>query len=219
MRWWSAAVWLSLAAGCAPLRPLASIVVEPAATPAPPDAVASAVALDDRGCPGSDEVAAAAAIRTPDAQVRALLIEGCRQSPTLRRLARDIGVTDGVVYVTLGACPIRALRGCLLHTIQDTGNARYLWIRLQNVGVDPADMVAVLAHELQHALEVLERPDVRSPRDLIDSYRSHDSRAFSDSALGSPYRMYETSAAIDAGRAVLAELADAARAGSADPPE
>ncbi|MDP2320150.1 MAG: hypothetical protein Q8O42_12535 [Acidobacteriota bacterium] len=145
----------------------------------------------------------------------ALLIDGCRRSPTLQRLAGAIGPTDGMVYITIGACPLRTLRGCLLHAIADTGNARYLWIRL-SANNDSLELVSTLAHELQHALEVLARATVRSQRDLLDFYQSHESRAYGATTSAGPYRTFETSAAIAAAAAVRAELATTPRAMTAD---
>lgn len=135
----------------------------------------------------------------------ALLIDGCRRSPTLQRLADAIGRTDGVVYITIGACPIRTLRGCLMHLVEDTGNARYLWIRL-SANHDSLELVSTLAHELQHALEVLARTTVRSRHDLLDFYRSFESHAYGATATAGPYRTYETSAAINVAAVVRAEL-------------
>lgn len=151
----------------------------------------------------------ASAVRSNDEQVQALLIDGCRLSPTLRRLADAIGRTDGVVYLTTGACQPRALRACLLHTIVDTGNARYLWIRL-GANADRKELVVSIAHELQHAVEVLSHADIRSRRALLDLYRFGDSQAHGSMTLVGPFRSYETTAAIDAGDAVRSELAERA---------
>jgi len=144
-----------------------------------------------------------------------LLIDGCRRSPTLQRLADAIGRTDGVVYITIGKCPLRTLRGCLLHAIADTGNARYLWIRL-SANKDSLVMVGTLAHELQHALEVLARTTVRSQRDLLDFYKSFESRAYGAATAVGPYRTYETDAALAVAAVVRAELAAAPGALTAD---
>jgi hypothetical protein len=154
----------------------------------------------------------ASAVRSSDAQVQSLLIDGCRLSPTLRRLADAIGRTDGVVYLTTGACQPRALRACLLHTIVDTGNARYLWIRL-GANADKKELVVSIAHELQHAVEVLSHANVRSKRALLDLYRFGESQASGSTILAGPFRSYETTAAIDVADAVRSELSN--RSGAA----
>jgi hypothetical protein len=168
-----------------------------------------------RGCPLSDEAATASAIRSPDASVRLLLIEGCRNSPTLRRLAEAIGRTDGIVYVATGRCRLPTLRGCLLHTIEDTGQARYLWIRV-GANADSRELVATMAHEMQHALEVLTREGVRSERDFLDLYQSLGSSASGGPIVTGPYRAFETRAALEIGAAVWAELAASRADVSAD---
>ena len=183
-----------LATGCATVQQPAQGLA------APPGTV-----LGHRGCPRSTEQRNQSAIRTNDALLRSLLIEGCRLSPTLRALADAIGRTDGIVYITPGACPIRTLRACLLHKVQDTGDARYLWIRL-GANADSTALVSSMAHELQHALEVLEQPKLRSQRDVLDFYQTVGSPAYGG---GSLYRTYETNAAIDVTEKVRAELTKA----------
>lgn len=212
---WSPWVWLLLSLCCEPVVSLASAAAERAGPAGVRDFLLPRAGPVGRGCPASAEEAAASAIRSPNTPVMDLLIDGCRRSPTLQRLADAIGRTDGVVYITIGACPIRTLRGCLLHLIEDTGNARYMWIRL-SANDDSLELVSTLAHELQHALEVLARTTVRSPRDVLDFYRSFDSHGYGATTAAGPYRTYETSAAIDVGAVVRAELAAAPGALTAD---
>ena len=169
--------------------------------------LAPALVPNNRGCPQFGDQMMASAVRSSDAQLQSLLIEGCRLSPTLRRLSDAIGRTDGVVYLTTGPCRPRTFRACLLHTIVDTGNARYLWIRL-GANADSRELVVSMAHELQHAVEVLSHNDVRSKRDLLDWYRFGESQAFGTTSLANPFRSYETTAAIDVADAVRSELAD-----------
>lgn len=169
----------------------------------------------ERGCPSSAVWGQGPAIRSPDARLRALLLGGCRMSPTLRQLAGAIGRTDGIVYLAIGPCPLRALRGCLLHSVHDTGNARYMWIRL-SANTDERELIATIAHELQHALEVLIRADLRSQHDLLDFYRSMASRAYSATTLGSPFRTYETDEAITIAAAVRQEVAGFSEAAYTD---
>ena len=55
----------------------------------------------NRGCPPSADQSTTAAVRSFDAHVQSLLIEGCRQSPTLRRLASERDVLD--LYRSVGS--------------------------------------------------------------------------------------------------------------------
>src|SRR4029453_6873236 len=169
---------------------------------------ATAPVPNNRGCPKFGDQMVKSAVRSSDAQVQSLLIEGCRLSPTLRRLADAIGRTDGVVYLTTGLCQLRTVRACLLHTIVDTGNARYLWIRFAD-NADRKERVVNIAQELQHAVEVLSHPNVRSKRALLDLYRFGESQADGRTTIAGPFRSYETTAAIDVSGAVRSELAAA----------
>lgn len=199
-------IGVPLAMGCATAQRPAPGAVERARPAAGRQISAPAPAPNKRGCPQFSDQIVASAVRSSDAQVQSLLIEGCRLSPTLRRLADAIGRTDGVVYLTTGACQLRTLRGCLLHTIVDTGNARYLWIRV-GANADRSELIVTIGHELQHALEVLSHTNVRSKRALLEWYRFGESQAYGSTTLANPFRSYETTAAIDAGDAVRSELA------------
>ncbi|MDP3720531.1 MAG: hypothetical protein Q8T13_22440 [Acidobacteriota bacterium] len=90
-----------------------------------------------------------------------------------------------------------------------------MWIRL-SANTDSVILVSTLAHELQHALEVLGRATVRSQRDLLEFYQSHESQAFSSTTSAGPFRTYETSAAIAVAAVVRAELGAASRGVAAD---
>ncbi len=212
MRSWPLLICLLLAAACTPLQRLGR---EAARVAAPLQALVPAGQVLARGCPPAGGSRSLSAIRSLDAEVRSLLLDGCRQSPSLQRLADAIGHTDGVVYVSIGPCPLRGLRGCLLHTIKDTGNARYLWIRF-SANNDSREMISTMAHELQHALEVLAHAAIRSQGGLLEYYRSLDSNVYTSTILASPYRAYETNAAIRMGDAVRGELTALSGAETAD---
>jgi hypothetical protein len=146
------------------------------------------------------------AIRPLDPSVEALLAEGYQRSATLLRLADDLARTDGIVYIQSGRCPIPGLRACLLHSIKATGSVRYVWIRIRPEG-DPDTLMASIAHELQHALEVLRQPWIRNRWDVLTFYRSGIPGAFGTTPQGSPVASFETGAAVDVTVKVRAELA------------
>jgi hypothetical protein len=151
-------------------------------------------------------------IRSLDPSVKALLADGYRRSPTLQKLASDVARTDGIVYFQAEHCPVRTLRACLLHTILDAGDFRYLWIRIKPD--EPSDeMVASVAHELQHAFEVLSQKWIRNHWDMLTFYRSTQSGGFGSTPLGSVFTSYETTAAIEVTGKVRSEMAAAADGG------
>lgn len=144
-------------------------------------------------------------VRSASAGVSMLLMEGYQRSPTLKQLIDAIGRTNGIVYIQTGRCPIHELKGCLLHVIHGTRDVRYLWIRIRP-SAEPMDLLSGVAHELQHAFEVLQDPSIRTPRDLLQFYRSPQAHAYDSSPPGSPFQSYETGAAIAAAATVRSEL-------------
>lgn len=152
-------------------------------------------------------------VRSTDALISDLVAEGYAQSAAFRRLVETIAESDGIVYVVPGECPMRGMRGCLLHTLHNASSARYLWILIESAG-PPAEVIATLAHELQHAVEVLQAPSVRSGRGMRRFYSSRESGS-GGFQRGGNSRAYETAAAIRIAATVRSELA-AARERAAD---
>lgn len=125
--------------------------------------------------------------------------EGCGGSATFRGLVRRIEELQGFVYVTSTVKLPAATEGLLLHRIQLTPDgSRCLWIVVKR---DRRSVyrVGVLGHELQHALEVLENPDIRSSDDIERLFRRQ--RPANDG------QTYETDAALGVGDRVVSELA------------
>ena len=149
------------------------------------------------------EVAASTAfgVRSSDASIVRLLREGNERSATFRALVEALGRSHGIVYVEFGHCAFGHLNGCLLPYVLPSGRVRYL-----RVVVTPAMLTGnhnvllpLIAHELRHALEVLDHPEVVDVDTLEALYRR----------IGIPIarlNSYETSAARSAGDAVLSEL-------------
>jgi hypothetical protein len=98
-----------------------------------------------------------------------LMAKGLAKSPTFRRLVSRLEHSDVVVYVRLGwDLPVRI--GGRLHFLAVHGESRYLVVDL-NRALARSALVALLGHELQHAVEVAEAPDVTSSADLRVLYR------------------------------------------------
>jgi hypothetical protein len=154
----------------------------------------------------------ASRIRTLEPDLQALLADGYRRSPTLQRLAGDLARTDGIVYIRSGRCPVPSLRACLLHSIHQAGHVRYLWIRISPGKDNEAELLATLAHELQHALEVLGQPWIRTQWDVVTFYQSVESGGYRSTPNGGPLASYETRAALDISGRVRAELTSAEEA-------
>ena len=153
----------------------------------------------------------------PDARVRGvttriavILTEAAAQSATFRGLVDRIGTTDGIVYVAEGACGQERLRACLLLTLTIAGSNRLLRILVDPRNSD-RDLMGSIGHELQHAVEVLSDPSVRSDAAILLLYRERCQ------LCGGPCHRcggrFETDAAVLAGDTVRRELKKSAAAG------
>ena len=131
-------------------------------------------------------------VRSDSAAVMALLQSGTRDSATFKQLVIAIEGTDGVVYVRPGKCPGYRIKGCLLHMMSATPQFRYLWIALDLAG-PPIDLMATIAHELRHALEILSDGSIRTGRGIFSFYHPDGNPAT---------RTVETAAALATGASV-----------------
>ena len=162
-----------------------------------------------------DAAAASAAAPLTDAQVRAvmsaptrhvraidetmssMLAEGMRRSGTFAHLVLALDQSDVIVYIESERRMPPAIAGRLLLA---AGPAGHRYLRIQVTGYPRSDeVIALVGHELQHALEVAESPQVRDKASLIALYER----------IGHPgigAHQYDTVAAQAAGRQVKAEL-------------
>jgi len=107
-------------------------------------------------------------VRATDPLVRAWIRNGGAESPTLNRLLAQLTASDVIVHLVL----LDRIGGGVdgqLSFVTATPLARYLRIELTRLG-GRADMIALIAHELQHAVEVARSPRVRDPQSLATLY-------------------------------------------------
>ncbi len=95
-------------------------------------------------------------VRSMDEALRLAIRDGHDRSPTFRALVDRIVAHKGMVLVHWAPGLTAGLDACLLHEIVVTSNGgRVLWVLVKHN--EPSDrLVALLAHELQHVLEVLD---------------------------------------------------------------
>jgi hypothetical protein len=164
--------------------------------------VVSAVMACTAAPPASASTPDAPRVRSTDAALLALLHEGAERSATFRGLVDAISQSNGIVYVEFGYCAFGHLNGCLLPFMVSSHGDRYLRVLVipdKNRRTHD-QLLALIAHEMRHALEVLEHAEVVDVAALEAMYRT-----VGTPMAGQP-RGYETSAARAAGDAVLAEL-------------
>lgn len=138
-------------------------------------------------------------VRPQDARITALLQEGMRRSSSLRALVDRIEASNVYVYVKLDHLMNSHLAGRLAWMGQ-AHEFRYLRAMIDfNLSAD--QVIATLAHELQHAVEVVDDRSVVDERSLVALYRR----------IGEPSRLelnsgWETDAARAMGNQVRREL-------------
>jgi hypothetical protein len=100
-----------------------------------------------------------------------LIASGYARSETLRRLALDLESSGWTVFVIARPCPVKEATGCLLHTVGSFEGRPYLRVMVRVRERHPDVVLATVAHELQHALEVAASGAVHDTTSLIALFR------------------------------------------------
>ena len=93
-------------------------------------------------------------VRSGEASIRVLLRNGYERSATFRMLVDDIDSRPGVVYVASTIRLSRHMDGALLHKLGGSPDVPILRVLIRT-GIAGDYAIGILAHELQHVLEVL----------------------------------------------------------------
>ena len=128
-----------------------------------------------------------------------LMNESVERSAIVEGMIAKIEETDVVVYLT-DSMPA-AVSGPLsyLTYLSNVDATRYLLIRIDRWRTSPVERIALLGHELQHALEVAGAPEVRDARGMAKLYRRIGWESRQDK--------FETDAAQTVGNKVRSEVA------------
>jgi hypothetical protein len=148
------------------------------------------------------------AVRVVDQQLRLLVLTGHQKSATFRQLVEEIRGSRWVVFIQAGRCPEKAVAACLLHFAGVYEGAPYMRILVAHRGRHPDNVIATIAHELQHAAEVIREPAVVDSLTMRELFR----RIGTVSVRSSAGITYETSDALAVGEQVLRELTQSASA-------
>ena len=142
-------------------------------------------------------------VANPNARVRAmqprvekLIRTGMERSPSFRRLVHRLEHSDVIVYID-ARYDLRVGVGASMRFLATSASDRFVRIQLDarhNSNV----LVALLGHELQHAVEVADNAAIRSADDLRVFYRDTGLRTGPDS--------FDSEAAREMGYLVRAEL-------------
>ena len=110
------------------------------------------------------------AIRTDDPQLRLAIESGIARSATFKALVTALDSSDVVVYVEPKVRMPIGLQAYLAHQMALVGKYRVLRI-VVSVDLHGDTLLSILAHELQHALEVADAPTVRTDHALSVMFR------------------------------------------------
>jgi len=136
-------------------------------------------------------------VRGTDARVKQYLSEGLERSATFARLLSTLNESDVIVYIERVMTLPRDTMGRL--TLVPVANGpRYLRIQIRS-DLSAMESIALIGHEMRHALEVAEAPRVRDNGALIELYQRIGHSSGGD-------HVYDTDAAQNAGRQIRREL-------------
>lgn len=139
-------------------------------------------------------------LRPQDSRIKDALREGVARSATFKSLVDRLEGGDVIVYISVNPLIKTNLSG-MLTWMTSAGGFRYVRASI-NPDQNFDQMIATVAHELQHAVEVVSDSSVTSEASLVAMYRRIGQHATSVS----PNR-WETVAAQEAGSQVRRELA------------
>ena len=137
-------------------------------------------------------------VRSVDPQIIALMRQGLRRSVTFADLVAAVNASDVIVYIERVNQLAPTIAGQLV-IVPVPHEQRYVRVQIIN-HLSPEDTIALIGHELRHALEVAAAPEVRDRKGLMELYQR----------IGEPggqVHSYDTRAAQNTGRRVRSELA------------
>ena len=136
-------------------------------------------------------------VRPLDDWSKALVAHGLERSPTFRALVDRLARADVIVYVEVG--PKVASANGALRFVGASASFRFVHVSLDQ-SLTHTELVAVLGHELQHAVEVAGSADIRDTESFRRYYQQQGE-------VGAEFGWFETEAARRAGRRVREDLA------------
>ena len=128
-------------------------------------------------CSAAGERAASAAdasrVRSSDTAILSLVREGADRSATFSMLVDRVEHSNGIVYVEFGYCAFGHLNACVLPLIASPHGDRYLRILVtpDKTRRSHDQLLALIAHELRHALEVFDDRDVVDVATMTAMYK------------------------------------------------
>jgi hypothetical protein len=139
-------------------------------------------------------------VRFLDPILKELFDDGMHQSPTLRALVEKVEAAPILVFIE-GDIRMPLYVGARLNFVTSVNGLRYVRVDI-DCTLSPRRQIALLAHELQHALEIGERTDILDADGMESLYEEIGFQSNDNGA----HKSYETEAAKAIQRAVDDEL-------------
>lgn len=108
-------------------------------------------------------------LKPANAEMRRLVIDGHQKSATFRSLVDEIHRSNAVVAVQFGLCANGRYRSCVSH-VEGDDRQRHVRVKIQARGTEDR-LIATIAHELQHVVEILREPGVTNAERALALYR------------------------------------------------
>jgi hypothetical protein len=137
-------------------------------------------------------------VRVTDARLRSLVAEGLHRSRTFAGLVTALNHSDVIVYIESVMILPKGTMGRLT-MMPRAGEYRYLRVQIR-AELSRPEAIALIGHELQHAMEIAGATEVRDTPAMIRLYERIGHASTGEHA-------YDTDAAQDMGRTVRRELA------------
>lgn len=141
-------------------------------------------------------------LRAAEPSLARLVDRGRSGSATFRQLLEGLERSAWIVFLQRGKCPDRATNACVSHVVGRFQGQPYLRVLIDRDWGPRDEIVASIAHELQHVHEIIAsaaRPDTDAVREAV--------QAIAESRFRTGRMVtYETAAARRIGRTVFREL-------------
>jgi hypothetical protein len=108
-------------------------------------------------------------LKPADPEMRRLIGEGYGRSTSFRELVDALHRSNAIVTVQFGLCANGQFRSCVTNVSSDV-RTRSIRIKVNTRTTDNR-LIATIAHEIWHALEILAEPGATDPGGVLALYR------------------------------------------------
>jgi hypothetical protein len=108
-------------------------------------------------------------LKPADSEIRRLVMDGHARSRTMGDLVDELETGDAIVVVQFGMCANGRVRSCVSNVSTD-GRWRHIRIKVDPRTTDDR-LIATIAHELQHATEIVRNAETIDVETTLALYR------------------------------------------------